>query len=69
MALGKYSKLELITFEQICGQVDRASAAETIDSSSIPSRVKPKTIWIGIYSFPAWRSAIKATVWSLHLVW
>ena len=32
----------------ICGQVDRASATKTIDSGSIPSRVKPKTIKIGI---------------------
>ena len=44
MALRKNSKLELITFEPISGRVDRASAAETIDSGSIPSRVKPKTI-------------------------
>ena len=26
-----------------CGQVDRTSATETVDSSSIPGRVKPKT--------------------------
>ena len=37
----------------ISGQVDRASATETVDSGSIPGRVKPKTIIIGIYSFPS----------------
>ena len=36
----------------ICGRMDRASATEMVDSGSIPSRVKPKTIKIGIYSFP-----------------
>ena len=35
------------------GQVDRASATETVDSGSIPGRVKPKTIKIGIHSLPA----------------
>ena len=34
-------------------QVDRASATETVDSGSIPGRVKPKTIKIGIHSFLA----------------
>ena len=38
--------------------MDRASATETVDSSSIPGQVKLKTLKIGIYSFPAWRSAI-----------
>ena len=42
--------------------MDRASATEMGDSGSIPVRVKPKTIKIGIYSIPAWRSAIKGTV-------
>ena len=51
------------------GRVDRASATEAVDTGSIPGRVKPKTIKIGIHSFPAWRSAIKGTVWSLHRVW
>ena len=37
----------------ICGQVDRASATEAVDSGSIPGRVKTKTIKIGIHSFPA----------------
>ena len=37
----------------ISGPVDRTSATETIDSGSIPGRVKPKAIQIGIYSFPA----------------
>ena len=37
----------------ISGRVDRASATETVDLGSIPSRVKPKTIKIGIHSFPA----------------
>ena len=35
------------------GRVDRASATEAVDSGSIPGRVKPKTIKIGIHSFPA----------------
>ena len=52
----------------INGWVDRASATESVDSGSIPGRVKPKTTKIGIHSFPAWRSAIKGTVWSLRRV-
>ena len=32
---------------------DRASATEAADSGSISGRVKPKTIKIGIHSFPA----------------
>ena len=55
--------------EPISGRVDRASATEAVDLGSIPGRVKPKTIKIGIHSFPAWRSAIKGTVWSLRRVW
>ena len=35
------------------GRVDRASATEAVDTGSIPGRVKPKTIKIGIHSFPA----------------
>ena len=35
------------------GRVDRASATYAVDSHSIPGRVKPKTIKIGIHSFPA----------------
>ena len=35
------------------GRVDRASATEAVDSGLIPGRVKPKTIKIGIHSFPA----------------
>ena len=30
-------------------------ATETVDSGSIPSQVKRKTIKIGIHSFRAWR--------------
>ena len=37
----------------ISGRVDRASATEAVDLGSIPGRVKPKTIEIGIHSFPA----------------
>ena len=37
----------------ISGRVDRATATEAIDSDSIPGRVKPKTIKIGIHSYPA----------------
>ena len=39
--------------EPISDRVDRASATETVDSGSIPGRVIPKTIKIGIHSFPA----------------
>ena len=39
--------------KSISGRVDRASVTEAVDSSSIPGRVKPKTIKIGIHSFPA----------------
>ena len=39
--------------------MDWASVTEAVDKGSIPGRVKPKTIKIGIHSFPAWRSAIK----------
>ena len=39
--------------DPISGRVDRASATEVVDSGSIPGRVKPKTIKIGIHSFPA----------------
>ena len=60
---------QFLLFFSISGRVDRASATEAVDTGSIPGRVKPKTIKIGIYSFPAWRSAIKGTVWSLHRVW
>ena len=48
--------------QQISDRVDRASATETVNLSSIPSRVKPNTTKIGIHSFPAWRSAIKGTL-------
>ena len=37
----------------ISGRVDRASATEAVDSGSIPGRVKPKTIKIGIHNVPA----------------
>ena len=36
----------------ISGPVNRAPATKTVDSGSITRRVKPKTIKIGIYSFP-----------------
>ena len=39
--------------EPISGRVDRASATETINTGSIPGRVKAKTRTIGIHSFPA----------------
>ena len=49
------SQVTLITKAtlSISDRVDRASATETVDWGSIPSRVKPKTIKTGIYSFPA----------------
>ena len=53
----------------ISGRVDRASATEMVDSGSIPGRVIPMTTKTDIHSFPAWRSAIKGTVWSLRRVW
>ena len=37
----------------ISGSVDRASVAQAVDLDSIFGRVKPKTIKIGIHSFPA----------------
>ena len=40
-------------FIPISGRVDRASATRAVDSGSIPGWVKPKTIKIGIHSFPA----------------
>ena len=43
----------LMSEQPISGRVDRASATEAVDSGSVPSRVKPKTIKIGIHSFPA----------------
>ena len=39
--------------EPISGRVDRTSAAKTIESGLIPGRAKPKTMQIGIHSFPA----------------
>ena len=48
--------------DPIRGRVDRTSATETVDSVSIPGRVKPKTIKISIRSSSALRSAIKGTV-------
>ena len=49
--LAYFSKYE---FKTISDRVDRASATESVDSSSIPGQVKPKTIKeIGIHSFPA----------------
>ena len=38
--------------EPISGRVDRASVTATVDSGSIPDRVEPKTIKIGIAMFP-----------------
>ena len=64
-----YYKYITKALEPISGRVDRASAIEAVDTGSIPGPVKPNTIIIGIHSFPAWRSAIKGTVWSLHRVW
>ena len=39
--------------QPISGREDRASATEAVDSGSIPSWVKPKTIKIGIHNSPA----------------
>ena len=49
-------RMILITYNRfitISGRVDRASSTEAVDTGSIPGRVKPKTIKIGIHSFPA----------------
>ena len=63
-------KVESFFIDQpVGGRVDKTSATDAVDSGSIPGRVLPKTIKIGVHSFPAWRSAIKGTVWSLHRVW
>ena len=40
-------------YNYISGRVDKACATEVVDSGSIPGRVMPKTIKIGIHSFPA----------------
>ena len=51
--LRKQQYLKRLIYLPISGRVDRASATEAVDSGSIPGRVKPKTIKIGIHSFPA----------------
>ena len=38
--------------------MNKASATKAVRSGLISGRVKPKTVEIGIHSFPAWRSAI-----------
>ena len=48
--------------QPIGGRVDRAFATAAVDAGSIPSRVKPKIIKIGIHNFLARRSAIKGRV-------
>ena len=48
-----------VFFKPISNRLDRASATGTLDSGSIPGRVKPKTIKIGIYSVYAVRSTLK----------
>ena len=69
MLFYKYHQLKSTpVLEPISGRMDKAPATETIYAGSIPVRVKPKTRKIGIHSFPAWRSANKRTVWSLHRV-
>ena len=55
--------------EDYFGLLPRASAAEPVDSGSIPGLVNPKTTTIGIYSLPDCRSVIKRTVWSLLRMW
>ena len=49
------SVLEIViqSTKPISGRVNRASATETVDTGSIPGRVKSTTIKIGIHSFPA----------------
>ena len=52
----------VVNRKPISGRLDRASTTDSVDPGSIRGRVKPKTIKIGIHSFPALRSAIKGTV-------
>ena len=49
----KFYNFFVVVVQPISGRVDRASAIETVDLGSIPGRVIPKTIKIGIHSFPA----------------
>ena len=49
----KHFFYETFQLKPITGRVDGESATETVDSDSIPGRIKPKTIEIGIRSFPA----------------
>ena len=37
----------------LSGRVDRATVTKTVDSSSVPGRVKPKIIKIGVHSLSA----------------
>ena len=55
--LSVYSKLlflfyDLLTNDVISGRVDRSSATKTVDLGLILDWVKPKTLKIGIHSFP-----------------
>ena len=43
----------LILIDTASGRMNRTSATKTADLGSIPGRVKPKTIKMGIHSFPA----------------
>ena len=54
-----------IPYRNFCSIPFHTMPCHALDLGLIPDRVKPKTIKIGIHSFPAWRSAIKGTVWSL----
>ena len=40
-----------INYKPVSGQVNRWSAIETVELGSIPGRVEPKTIKIGIHCF------------------
>ena len=51
-----FTKIEL--YQPISGRVDRASASETVDASSITGQVKLNTIEIGIHNFPDGLSAL-----------
>ena len=50
--MSNFKKKKDLCCVQDSGRVDRVSGTETVDSGSIPGRVKPKTIKIGIHSFP-----------------
>ena len=69
--LSSFSSISIIVstnWSYFSGRLNIASATEAIGLVSILGRVKLNPIKIDIHSFPAWRSPIKETVWSLHRI-